>query len=127
MSWQYTIDRERDVVLITATGVLTADDLLTGVAKATRDPDFHPDIRILIDYLAVTDLKFSARTVETMAGYRIYSAKSRRAFLVTAGFAAGIFEYYRTYVTAEQMEVFLNRAPALAWLNEGMPPEKVIT
>jgi len=127
MSWTYAIDKERDVLLITASGVLTAHELRSGVATATTDVSFHPDIRILIDYRAVTKIGFSIDTVEAMASNRVYSPKSRRAFLVTSGFAAGIFQMYRTMAQAGIVRVFIERDAALAWLNEDVPPEKILT
>ena len=127
MPWTYAIDKERDVLLITAAGILTAQELQFGVATATSDVSFHPDIRIFIDYRAVTNFGFSLDTVEAMASNQVYSPKSRRAFLVASGVAAGIFQMYRTMVQAGIVRVFNDRNAALAWLNEGVPPEKILT
>lgn len=127
MVWNYTFDSEKDVLIGAATGILTAHELKTGVVAAIHDPRFHPDIRIFLDYHAVTQLAFSADTMEEMAKHRVYSAKSRRAFLVSSNLHAAFFGYYRAIVDAGRVEVFTDRAKALAWLNEGVPPEKNIT
>ena len=127
MSWTYTIDTERKVLLGTAAGILEAEELQTGVATATRDPRFHPDMRIFLDYRAVTELRFSIDTMEMMARNRVYSAKSRRAFLVPTAIDAGFFQYYRAIVETGRVEVFTDRAQALAWLNQGVRPEMVLT
>ena len=126
MPWAYTIDTKRDVLLGTATGILTGEELKAGVHRATHDPNFHPDMRIFLDYCAVVKFGFSVDTMEVMADHQVYSSKSRRAFLVTTGFAVSIFQMYQSMVTAGLVQVFTDRTAALAWLNEGMPPEKYL-
>lgn len=126
MPWTYTFDSTRDVLIGTATGILTAEELKTGVMAVTHDPRFHPDIRIFLDYYAVTELALSAHTMEELAKIRVYSAKSRRAFLVSSALFAAFFGYYRNIVQAGRVEVFTDRATALAWLNEGFPTGKHI-
>jgi hypothetical protein len=126
MPWTYTIDQERDAVLVTATGIVTGDELTAGAKTLAQDPGFHPDIRILLDYHAISELRVAYNVIETLASSRIYSEKSRRACYVQAGFGVGVGQYYQAFAQAGRVEVFTERAEALAWLNEGVPPEKTL-
>lgn len=127
MPWNYTINSELDAVLVVATGVVTGDELTAGVQLLTQDPGFHPDIRMLIDYQGMSELRVPHNVIETLASSRVYSAKSRRALLVSVGFALGVGRYYQAFAQAGQVEVFTDRAEALAWLNFDLPPEKWLT
>lgn len=126
MPWNYVIDQERDAVLVTATGVVTGEELTAGVKTLVQDPGFHPDIRMLLDYHAISELRVSYNVIETLASSRVYSAKSRRACYVQVGFALGVGQYYQAFAQAGRVEVFTDRAEALAWLNESVPPEKAL-
>lgn len=126
MPWTYAIDRECDVVLVTVSGILTGAELSAGARALIQDPGFHPDIRIFLDYHAVSEVRVSYDLVEAMASSRVYSAKSRRAFYVLPGFAQGVVRYYQAFAQAGQVEVFAERDAAVAWLNEGVAPEKWI-
>lgn len=41
-------------------------------------------------------------------------------------FALGVGQYYQAFAQAGRVEVFTDRAEAIAWLNEGVPPEKAL-
>jgi hypothetical protein len=126
MPWAYSINQERAAVLVEATGVVTGEELTAGVNALIRDPAFLPDMRILLDYHGITELRVSHTVIEALASSRVYSARSRRALYVLSGFGMGVGRYYQSFAHAGQVEVFTDRAEAIAWLNEGVPPEKVL-
>ncbi len=127
MPWSYSIDSERNVVFTTGTGVLTEQELLGGLRSLYADPKFHPDHRGLFDYREVETLQVSNDLMASLAASRKYSARSRTAFLVNGPLAYGLGRLYQTWVQDGQVKIANERAEAVAWLNEGLPPEKHIT
>ena len=127
MALTHSIDIKRQVVFVTATGVLTDDDLQFGVAAMRWDPHFDQDMRGLLDLTQVTRLSVTATTLASLTTPRTFSAKSRRAFLIASGLAGATMEFYRMNVVTGRVEVFDDRAKALKWLNDGVPPEKILT
>ena len=69
MPWTYSIDPDREVIIATGTGVLTDEELMTGLAIATRDPRFRSDMRYFIDYHAVTEVRVPAETMMEVAAH----------------------------------------------------------
>lgn len=126
MPCSYSIDEDKRVVFNTSSGVVTDNDLVTNAILLRSDKNFQGNFRCLSDYTRVTALQTTAATLTTLAANQPFSPESRRAFLVTAGWIGSSVEFYRTTTTG-QVRVFTDRAEALAWLNEGVPPEKHIT
>ena len=60
MPRQYHIDRERGAIFVTATGVFTELEFTAGTASTVGEPDFHPDLRTLVDFSGVTRFEVSA-------------------------------------------------------------------
>lgn len=127
MPWTYTIDTERDVVFSTGIGVLTNEELVAGIRAVYADPRFRPDMRAFSDYSQVTDWKVSNEMVTSLASTRKFSANARAAFFIHGSLAFGITRMYQAWVDKGQVNIFTDRAEALTWLNEGVPPEKRIT
>lgn len=126
MPWSYTIDPDRNVVFTTGSGVLTEEELLTGVTSLYADPQFHPDLRGLFDYRAVQELRVSSEMMERLAAKRKYSERARTAFLVTGLLGFGLGRVYQSSVDNAQIKISFDRADAVTWLNEGLPAEKHI-
>lgn len=126
MPWSYSIDPERGIIVATGTGVLTGDELMVGLANETRDPHFRSDMRYFIDYHAVTDVRVPASTMMQAAAHPAFSTGMRRAFYVSSGFFESALKFAKLSANGPY-EVFTDRASAVAWLNEGVPPEKRIT
>lgn len=127
LPWSYTIDSQRGVVLTAGTGVLTEEELLQGLRALYADPGFKPELRGLFDYRSVEKLAISSETMATLARNRKYSAQSRTAFLVNRLLGFGLGRVYQTCVNDGQVMIAYQRETAVAWLNEGVPPEQVIT
>lgn len=127
VSWKYTIDKALGAVFTEAAGILTEVELVAGVRALYEDPQFHPDFRGLFDYTRVTTNEISSERMASMAAMRKYSANARTAFLVTGQLSYGLGRVYQSWIDEGQVMVTYNRAEALAWLNEGVPPEKVLT
>jgi len=127
MPREHSIDKERGAIFVTATGIFTEMEFVTGTALTIADPDFHPDHRVLVDFTGVTRFDIPAKRLADFVSKKPFSEKSRRAFVVGPGFGSLFVTYGKTSGAVEQIQIFRDRAGALAWLNEGVPPEKVLT
>lgn len=127
MPWSYTIDPDRNVVMTKAVGIVTEDDLRLGAAKGYADPRFHPDLRAFLDYTDVTDWRVSTNFLTRMAANRRFSEKSKTAILAVGLLNFGMSRAYQAFADKGQVQIFTDRAEAVAWLNEGYPPEMHIT
>lgn len=122
-----TFDLERDVIVVTGTGILTDDDAISVAKQVYRDPRFHPDMRGYCDFSEVTQWEVRREVLLALAANRKLSEKSRTAICATALAAFGMSRMYQALVQKGKISVFNDRAEALAWLNEGVPPEKWLT
>ncbi len=127
MAWSYTIDTDKNVAFTSGSGVLTDEEIFSGVMSLYSDPRFHPDLRGLFDYRNVATLKVSSEMMARLAAHRRYSDKSRTAFLVNGPLGFGLGRVYQSWIDRGQVKITYDRAEAVAWLNEGVPPEKHIT
>ena len=134
MPWEYSVDSTRDAILTQAYGVVTDDELRAGLAAVFTDPRVHPDFRVFADYSGATNILVTVDTMVFAAQNRlkILSSQARHAFFAPSTLAYGLarmFQYYAEYHSpmAGPVEVFRGRPEALAWLNEGVPPEKLLT
>jgi len=127
MPCSYFIDVIKGVTRVTATGLVTDADWISTLLSMANHKDFRPDLRGFSDYTAVTDSLISAETIAQLAANPRSSPNSRWAFLVKPGFAGGTINFYKANLKFGQLEIFTDRAAALAWLNEGVPPEEILT
>jgi hypothetical protein len=127
MPCSYEIDVSKEVVLVAATGLVTDADWISTLLSMARHKDFHPDLRGFSDYTGVTDNRITADTIIQLAQNPRSSPNSRWAFLVSPGYAGSTISFYRANLKFGQLEIFTDRAAALAWLNEGAQPAKMLT
>src|SRR5437879_447998 len=118
MALDYVIDREKKLVISTATGVFTATDAFTHQNKLRSDPNFSGDFSQLLDFSAVTSVQIDSGSIALLAHATIYSEKSRRAFVVHGALTFGLARMFGTYRDIakgkEQIRVFENRSGAMA-------------
>ncbi len=67
MPISYTIDRQRNLVLTTATGVLTDEELLDHKRQLIADPEFEPGMKELSDVRRIERLDVSPAGVRRLA------------------------------------------------------------
>ena len=119
MPASYTIDKERRLVTSTMTGVLTQAEVLEQVHQLVTDPTVDPAFSQLVDCRQVTELKCSAEEVRQIATTDIFSAQSRRAFLVTDDLLYGLarmYEIHRELRGEGGIRVFRNVDEAMEWV-----------
>jgi hypothetical protein len=119
-------DSERAALFVNVSGVFTDDEFRFGAAMTVRDRDFKADMRVLVDFSLVTEFRVSANALEEFVRNRLFSSRARRAFVVSSGFGRFFVEYGKSCGAPEQIRIFDTRTEALEWLNEGVPPEKML-
>jgi hypothetical protein len=80
---RYTIDKERRLILTTAEGRVTFDDIKDHQDRLLVDPGFDESLDQMIDTTAVTKIDLSVRDARVLGERRIVSPESRRAFVAT--------------------------------------------
>src|SRR3972149_3691406 len=122
MPISYRIDPSRKLVLTTATGVLTDDDLIRHKQRLVADPAFQPDMRQLSDVRGVTDLQVTPLGVRLMVAADEAHAPAlgghRLAIVVIEDLTFGMARMYQMLAedTTRSVGVFREIAEAEAWL-----------
>ena len=122
MPISYRIDVERNLVLTTASGTLTDDDVLQLKARLVRDPDFRPGMKELSDIRNITRLDVTADGIQAMVEQdqrdRAVVASHRLALVVSKDLDFGMARMYQTLTesTMKNVGVFRDIDKANAWL-----------
>jgi len=114
----FHIDKARRLVTSTASGFLTAADILAHQRKLLGDPDFDPTCSQIVDCSAVSGIDLSAEDVRAVAATTIFSAHSRRAVVVTTDEQFGFARMFKMLREAEGeygIQVFRDRSEAMRW------------
>ena len=123
----YKIDKARRLVISTASGFLTAGDILAHQRKLHQDPTFDPDCSQIVDCCAVTGMDLSPDDVRSVTAATIFSPHSRRAIVVSTdeqfGFAS-MFKMMREAQGEYGIRVFRDRAEAMRW---ALPDEQTFS
>jgi hypothetical protein len=115
----YKIDKDRRLVISSATGAFNKEDALGHQNRLRADPDFDPTYSQLMDFTHVTQILLTAVDVQQLALSNIFSKESRRAFLVANDLAFGLarmFEILRENAGEHGIRIFRNLEEALDWV-----------
>ncbi|HMF91965.1 MAG TPA: hypothetical protein VKL40_15080 [Candidatus Angelobacter sp.] len=121
MPASYVIDKKSRLVMGTATGVLTLDEVLASRRQLMRDPDFDPTFSQLGDLSTVSSIDLTADEVRMLAETSPFSLASRRAFVGERPEVYGLARMYsilRGLRGDQEIRVFRSREAALEWLLE---------
>lgn len=116
----YQIDAERHLVITTASGVVTAEEILDHQRRLVNDPAFDPHFSQLLDLTQATRTDIHADHVRAFAAKSIFAPGSRRAFVAGGPVAFGLarmFGLMREISGEKGIQVFDTREKALRWLN----------
>jgi len=114
------------MVFSKATGVVCWDDVVDHMDRLESHPDFRPEFNQLVDIREASRTDLSHNDVRRMAERRIFSDKSRRAFVVSRDFEFGLSRVFATYreIRGETgIEVFRDMKKALSWLSLTEEPD----
>lgn len=118
MPVRFSLDRERRLVIVQASGVLVDDDVHTGRQELLDDPEFDRDFGQLFDARAVDEVQLSVEVMGRMAQTSILARESRRAFVATTPYQYRMASLFVTLAQPYQpnVQVFRDIDEALAWL-----------
>lgn len=119
MNVRYSIDQQRRLILTTAEGRVSFDDIRTHQDRLLADPDFDRSFDQLIDTTAATKFEITADEARVLAMRRVLSPESRRAFVALAPHIFGLgrmMEAYRDGQNYAAVQAFYSMDEALKWL-----------
>jgi hypothetical protein len=115
----YKIDKERRLVMSTAFGVVTRQDLQNHQETLLADPEFGNAFSQLADFTRMTRLEVSAADVRALAAKDVFGPEARRAFIVSDDAAFGLsrmFEILRAAKGEEGIRVFRTVEEGFGWI-----------
>ncbi len=121
MPTTYRLDVANWVVYSRAWGAVTDEELAAHSRALKADPRFQPDFLQLQDVVDMSEPLVSAEGLRRVAALNPFGKGARRAVLVASNVAFGLarmHEFLRGG-SADELQVFRNRAAALGWL--GLP------
>lgn len=123
MSAVYTIDKQRRLVLSSADGTLTREDVQGHMDRLSNDPDFNPDFSQVLDFTRVSTVELEPDDIRLFAKRKIFSLTSRRAMIVKDDLQFGLARMFATHRELEGeigISVFRDAAEAMEWVLAGM-------
>jgi hypothetical protein len=115
----YKIDKERRLVLTTAPGVFTREDVLSCQKELAKDPDFDPTFSQLLDTTHVTKPEVTAEDIKEFAKADLFAPYARRAIIVKHDLCYGfarMFELLRADKGEQGISVFRDLEEGLEWV-----------
>ena len=116
----YTIDLERRLVFSSASGNVTAAEILNHQNLLMRDPDFDPTFRQLLDFSGTTNVSVSSDEVRMLATRNFFARGSRRCIVAPTAEIFGLARMFQTFRELsggeEEIQIFKDRNEAWHWL-----------
>ena len=124
MPVDYQIDKQNAVVLTTARGVLTADDIMAFRRRLDANPDFSPDMKQLIELLGITEVNVTKSEWCALAKTDPFMPGALRALVGDQDITYGILRMYEMMTDRPgiSVHVFRDMEAAREWLGIGVPP-----
>jgi hypothetical protein len=112
-----SIDKHRRLIVTTAEGCVTFDDVRAHQDRLLVDPDFDASFDQLIDTTSATRFDISEHEARILAERRIVSPESRRAFVATEPHIFGLGRMMAIYHEhLGNAQAFYSMDEALKWL-----------
>lgn len=115
----YKIDKERRLVMSSASGVFTLADAVSHMERLSKDPDFDPSFSQIADFTQVSRIELSSDEIPRLAQRGIFSAHSHRAFITPNETIFGIgrmFETLRGFEGEVGIRIVRTLEEALDWV-----------
>lgn len=118
MSVKFSLDLERRLLIVKASGVLVDQDVLVGRQELLDHPEFDRDFGELFDAREVDEVQLSVEVMGRMAQSSILARESRRAFVATTPYQYRMAALFVTLARPYQpnVEIFRDVDEALDWL-----------
>ena len=120
MPCNYTIYKDKSLVVTTASDVFTFAEAMAHEDKIYDDPDFDPTFVHLIDGTGITRADLTASEISILARRTRFSPNARKAMVVNTVLLFGLARMFETYLqlsgASESVSVFKERGEALRWL-----------
>jgi len=126
MPADFYIDTQHGIVYSKATGVLDRAAVLDHMDRLSQHPEFRPEFNQLLDFRETTKVELTAEQVQVLAMRKIFSERSKRAFVVSSDLQFGlsrVFEAYRNLAGEKGISIFREMAGALSWLGLSAEPD----
>ncbi|HTR25502.1 MAG TPA: hypothetical protein VMI10_16085 [Terriglobales bacterium] len=131
MPCDYVIHKAQRLVITSAVGVVTFEEMKAHQERLRKDPEFDLEFNQLIDASAATEVDLNRSGAQELTQRNIFSPKSKRALVAIKPAIFGIGRLLLTYLemsdSPSQTHAFYELAPALQWLGLDAlpdPPEK---
>lgn len=115
----YKIDKERRLVLSSGSGLFSLSEAKAHQQRLLNDRDFDPSFSQIADFSQFTKFDLSANEIRQMAEKSVFSAQSRRAFIVPNDFAFGLgrmFQILRDLAGEKGIRICRTLEEALDWV-----------
>lgn len=121
MPLAYAIDESRGLVISTASGVVTFEEIVSHQDRLLSDPGFSTDFDQLLDCRRVGTIELTSDQAQQVATRRLFSRNSRRALVASQPVVFGVARMLQAYNEASarpsRPAVFYDLAAALKWLD----------
>jgi hypothetical protein len=127
MPADFYIDAPHGIVYSKATCVLGRAEVWDHMDRLTQHPEFRAEFNQLLDFREVTKMELTAGDVKVLAMRKIFSERSKRAFVVSSDLQYGlsrVFEAYRNLAGEKGITIFREMAGALSWLGLSAEPDR---
>jgi hypothetical protein len=128
MPYTYTVDSKKDVLFIRAEGKIDDQETISLACSIASNVKYHPGMRSFTDLTEVTRNGLSRESLAQIGKILRFSPRARRVIVAGNATNYGVSRMYQTYCDINGVpspEIFRTREEALAYLNEGVPPDKV--
>ena len=124
MPCEFLIDTDRRLVISRGTDTFRYADFVEHMKVLAPDPRFKPEFNHLVDCRQFERFDVTPAQIQDMGSQSIFTAQSRRAFVVSSALHFGMgrmFANYRDVRRGQLTVVFREMHEAIAWL--GLPSD----
>ena len=120
MSCEYRIDSLRRLVITTASGNVSLEEIAAHQRRLENDPEFSPAFDQLLDCRSATNINVTAEDAREIAERKLFSPSSKRALVASIPVVFGIGRMLQAYnelsPNGSVPAVFYDMKLALQWL-----------
>jgi hypothetical protein len=127
MPFSYRVYKDRNLVVSTGSDRVTWEEIRARQDQTKTDPDFNPEFNQIVDLRTVTGFDMTSEQAQVLASRKIFSSKSKRAFIAPAAAVYGMGRMWEIFTelseNPSQITVFSDVSSALKWLGLDILPQ----